>query len=467
MRRKLLLNLTTLFTLIITATTVTAQTKNEFSVKQAVDYGLKNSIQVKNALLDIKNQQQVNREVTSAAFPQISASAGLTHYYDIPVQPIPDFISPQFYNILTKNGVQNGNGQPITDPNHGVYPDLAFSFTLPWTSNIGVTLNQILFDGQVFVGLQAKNTVLNSFKKQAEVTQEQIKANVYKVYYQLVVAKKQQASIQANIDNISKQLNDTKEIYKNGFAEKLDVDKITVQLNNLQTQKEKIENQVSAGNAALKMLIGMPQKEELILTDTLNEDELKQNILDESYNYEDRKEFQLLSITTKMSQYNVKRYQLSKIPTLSGVASYGKNAFGTDFDFYKGTWYTSSYVGVNLKIPIFTGFNTNSKIQEAKIAVEKSKNSLEQLKQSIDNDVVQSRENMKTALATIDNQKQNIQLAESVFKSTQLKYAQGLGSNQEMYDAQTQLEIAQNNYYSSLYDAIVAKISYLQAVGKL
>jgi len=97
----------------------------------------------------------------------------------------------------------------------------------------------------------------------------------------------------------------------------------------------------------------------------------------------------------------------------------------------------------------------------------KMNNQLDQLKSSIDNDVAQSRINMKTALITMDSQKKNIDLAQQVYNSTKLKYDQGLGSNQEISTAQADLVTAQNNYYSSLYDAIIAKIDYLTASGKL
>jgi outer membrane protein len=451
---------------------VIAQTKSEFSAKQAVDYGLKNSIQVKNALLDIQNQEQNNREITSAAYPQINGSLGLTRYFNIPVQPIPDFISPLVDSALKKQQVINGNGQQIgslknTSPDTGSTKAIPVPFGTNWTGAATITLTQTIFDGQVFIGLQARSVALDFYKKEAEVTEDQIKANIYKVYYQLVVGQNQLASIQANIDQYEKLLHDTKEIYKNGFAEKLDIDKITVQLNNLQTQKQVIENQLAAGNAGLKFLINMPQKNELILTDTLSEDELKSNILDENYNYNDRKDIQLLTLSTKLNGYNVKRYEVSRLPTLSATAAYSKTAFGSEFNFINGDWYTTSFIGLNLNIPIFSGFYKSAKVQEAKIALQKSKNNLELLKQSVDNDVAQSRINMKSALATMDNQKQNIQLAQQVFNSTRLKYDQGLGSNQEIYDAQTQLEVAQNNYYGALYDAIIAKINYLQAVGKL
>ena len=258
--------------------TLMAQTKNEFSVKQAVDYGVKNSVIVKNALLDIKIQQENNREFTAIAYPQLNGSIGVNDYFDIPK------------TVFAGNPIALGT---------------------KFNANGGFDLSQILFDGQVFVGLKARSTAVALSTKTAEVTAEQIKANIYKVYYQLVVGKKQLGSIDANIERFEKLLNDVKAIFKNGFAEKLDVDKTQAQLNNLKTEKLKIESQLDAGNAALKYLMNMPQKEELILTDTLSDATLKSGILEETYNYNDRKDIQLLTIASKFNGFNVNRYQLS------------------------------------------------------------------------------------------------------------------------------------------------------------
>jgi len=446
MKKKILARIVLITAVTFSVTNVFAQTKNEFSVKQAVDYGLKNSAQVKNALLDIKIQQQVNKEVTSAAYPQLSATGTVNDYLDIPTTLVP----AEFFG-----------GTP------GTYAPVKFG--TKYTAAGQVDLQQILFDGQVFVGLQAKNTVLSFQSKTAEITQEKLKANIYKVYYQLVVGQKQMASLDANIDRYEKLLNDTREIYKNGFAEKLDVDKVNVQLNNIKTQRESVSNQLLAGYAGLKFLLNMPQKDSLVLTDTLSDDELKSNILDEAYNPDDNKEVQLATIGEKMNEYNVKRYKLSRIPTLSFSASYIKNAQRTSFDFFdkKGDWYTTSYIGLKLAIPIFNGFMKSAKIMEAKYTLEQSKNSLLAAKDMVDYNVTQSRTKMKSAMITMDNQKQNTGLAEQVYTTTKKKYEQGLGSNQEIYDAQTELQVAQNNYYNSVYDAIAAKIDYLQATGKL
>lgn len=444
-----------------------AQTKQALSVQQAVDYGIKNSATVKNALIDIKIQQQTNREFTANAYPQINGSASTTHYFNIPVTSLPNFISPATYQVLIDQGVKDGNGNPIKMPDEG-FGTIAARFGVPWIANAGIDVSQILFDGQVFVGLQARSTALKLSEATAAVTTEQIKANIQKIYYQLVVGQKQLGSIEANIDRFEKLLHDTKEIYKNGFAEKLDVDKVQVQLNNLQTEKVKVVNQLDAGNAGLKFLINMPQKDTLVLTDTLSEDELKANILDGSYSYNDRKEIQLLTYAAKLNGYNVKRYQLSRIPTIVAFGNYSKSAQRNSFNIFgKGEWFTSSLVGVKINVPIFDGFARRSKIESAKLSLQKTNNQIEQTKENIDYEVTQARLKMTSAMLTIDVQKQNTELAEKVYNTTKKKYEQGLGSNQEIYTAQTELKVAQNNYYSALYDAISAKIDYLKAVGKL
>lgn len=417
-----------------------------FTAKEAVDYAMSHAVQVKNALLDIKIQEQTNKGYTAQALPQISGNVSLTDFLSIATQLIP---------------AEFTGGAP------GTY--IPIKFGTKYNGTYGAALKQILFDGQVFVGLQARKTALKNAELTEKVTEEQIKTNVYKIYYQLVVAKRQVGTLDANIANYKKLLHDTKEIYKNGFAEKLDVNKVQVQLSNLETQKLKAQNQIDAGKQGLKFLMNVPQADEIILTDTLSDDEIKSNILDESYSYQDRKQFQLLETSIDLGKYNIKRYQLSKIPTLSFSANVNRNAQRNKFDFFKGgePWYGNSFLSFSLSVPIFDGGSRNANIATAKYNLMKLNNQLDQLKSSIDNDVAQARINFKTALLTMDAQEKNVSLAQEVYNSTKLKFEQGVGSNQEISTAQTDLVTAQNNYYSSLYDAIIAKIDYLTASGKL
>ncbi|MEO6228779.1 MAG: TolC family protein [Ferruginibacter sp.] len=427
--------------------TVFAQTTNEFTVKQAVDYGLKNAVQVKNALLDVLLQEQSNREITSAAYPQLNANGSFTDYLKIPTNLLPG----EFF------------GQPA-----GTF--IPVQFGTKYNANGGFTLTQILFDGQVFVGLQARKTSIDARRKAAEITQENIKANIYKVYYQLVVSKTQIELLDANLARLQKLDHDTREIYKNGFAEKLDVDKLSVQIANLQTEKLRALSSIQNGYTGLKVLMGMPQKDSLMLTDSLSDEQIKEGILESAdYKYTDRKDYQALLLNSKLNQYNIKRYQLSRIPTLSFNANYSKQAQRTNFDFFKsgGSWFTTSYIGLSLNIPIFNGFRINSQISQARLQLQQTQNQIEGLETSIDNDVSVAKNNFATATATMDYQKKNMELAELVYEQTKKKYEVGTGSSTEINTAQVDLKTAQTNYINAMYDAIIARIDLLKAVGKL
>jgi outer membrane protein len=321
----------------------------------------------------------------------------------------------------------------------------------------------------VFIGLQARDAAMDLARKTAEVTQEQIKANIHKIYYQLVVGRQQATTIDANIGRIEKLLSDTREIYKNGFAERLDVNKAEVTLTNLKTEKLRVENQLQVGLAGLKLLMGMPVTDQLVLTDTLSEAELKDNIVESSYAYADRKEYQQLELAGKLGVYNVKRYQLSRLPTVAAFGTYSKNAQRNKFDFFDSDqpWFTTALVGLKISVPIFEGNAKNARIRRAQLELQQTRNNMENLKLLIDNEVEQSRINMRSALASLEFQKKNMELAEQVYDQTKKKYEQGLGSNLEITNAQTEMRIAQNNYYSSLYDAIIAKVDFLRATGKL
>lgn len=438
---------------------------HRFSAEEAVQYALDHSVQVKNALLAIRSQKQTNKEITARALPQVSASGSINYNPEVAVQTFPNFIAASTYAVLVENNVQKGNGDPITMPED--FGTINAAFGSKFSLNAGVDFTQILFDGQVFVGLMARDAAIQNAKLSAEITKEDIEANVRKIYYQLIVGMQQLGTFDANITNYAQLLHDTRIIYENGFAEKLDVNKVQVQLANLKTQRLKAANQIHAGLEGLKFLMNIPMDDSLVLTETLTVKDLKSNILSEDYEFENITEYQQLQTLIDLAQYNVKRYQLSKLPTLTLSGNFSKSAQRQKFNFFEGPYFTSSFLALRLNVPIFSGFAKNAQIENARISLQQTKNNMQQLKSSIVKEVKQSRINMKTALYNMDTQSENVQLAEQVYEATKLKYEQGVGSNQEISTAQADLVTAQNNYYSSLYDAIIAKIDFLKATGKL
>jgi outer membrane protein len=432
------------FFLLVGIIQTSAQVRHEFTAQDAVAYAKKNNAQVKNALLDVLLQEQTNREITATAYPQISATLNGTGYIKLPTTLLPG----EFF------GQPPGTHIPV-------------KFGTKFNESGAVSLQQLLFDGQVFIGLQARDAAIDFSKKAQEVTEINIITNVYKVYYQLAASHNQIAILDANITSVEKLLNDTRKFFEGGFAEKLDVSKLEVQLANLKTERQKAQNTINNGFLGLKVLIGMPIQDSLILKEQISEVEIRNGVLDASnYRYSDRKEYQYAEIGKNLNQFNIRRYQLSKLPTVSMSASYSANRQSNSFGF-GDPWFKTSYVGMNVNIPIFSGGAKNARIRSAELQLEQTQNNLDALKISIDNDVRQAINNYSNALATLDDQKRNMQLAETVYSQTQLKFTNGIGSQTEISTAQSDLLVAQSNYILAMYDAIKAKIDFLRATGKL
>jgi len=419
---------------------------HEFSLDQCVEFAQKNNVQVKNSLLAVEVQAQVNREIAAAALPTITTSTGVVDYTKIPTSLLPAQIF----------GGPAGTFIPV-------------QFGTKFNANYGANLQQLLFDGQVFIALQARATSMKLQKQNAALTQEVIKANIYKIYYQLSASRTQLNILDANISRLNALAHDAEIMYKNGFAEKLDVDKVIVQLNNLETEKIKANNSVAIGYMGLKMLMGMPVKDSLILTDVINEKSLSNDILTESnFQYDVRKDFQYLSTAKSMNEFNVKRYQLSHLPTIALAGSYSKNAQRSKFDFFEGgNWFTTSLISLNISLPIFNGFATDARIKRTKIELKQTENQIESLKNNIDNEITQAKLNYISSVATVKFQKSNMELAERVYQQTKKKFEAGMGSNTEISSSQADLVSAQNNYMNALYSALIAKVDLLKATGKL
>jgi len=434
---------------LMSATNLIAQNDkpiHAFSLENCVDYAQKNNVQVKNALLSIDAQIQTNREIAATAFPTIGTNVGGTDYTKIPTSLLPAQIF----------GGAAGTFIPV-------------QFGTKFNANYGANFQQLLFDGQVFVALQARATSLEMQRKNAAVTEEAIKANIYKIYYQLSASKTQLNILDANIDRLNKLAHDAEIMYKNGFAEKLDVDKVSVQLNNLQTEKIKANNSVAIGYMGLKMLMGMPVKDSLVLTEVINEQSLSTDVLVENdFQYGIRKDFQYLNTIKKLSEYNIKRYQLSYLPTVNFSGAYSQNAMRSKFDFFEGgNWFTTSLLSLNVNLPLFNGFAREARVKRTKIELLQVENQIEALKNNIDNEITQAKLNYMSSVATVSFQKKNMQLAENVYQQTKKKFEAGTGSNTEISAAQADLVSAQNNFMNALYTALIAKVDLLKATGKL
>lgn len=461
-----------LVALLVVLNTITAyaQTDYQLSVQDAVNLALKNVAEVKNLRIDSLKQLAQNREIVGSALPQVTGSAQLTHYLTLPLILFPSTGATDVYRVLNQEGVRDGTGNVIQPKQE--FELNKFSFVQPWNASAGVSLNQLLFQPDVFVGLIARKTSMEYAKENIAVAEDKIREQVQKAYYQVLISEEQLQVLQQTLHRLEKLRADQQQLFKNGFIEKLDLDKTTVSFNNTKATETQLRNIIELGYASLKFTLGLAQTDKLSLTDKLTPELVKQNTLDDgTFDYNSRSEVRLLNNVQKLQQLDVRRNKLGSLPTLSFFYQFQQQGvLNKNFSAITGSnwfWFNSNLVGLNLSVPIFDFGVKKNKTQQAQYTLDKTNNILDNTKKAIDFEKNAAQINLRNAIINMDAQQKNLELAEHVYNTTKKKYEQGVGSSFEVLTADTELQRAQGNYFDALYQAVVAKISYLKATGKL
>ncbi len=414
------------------------------SLKQAIEEGLVNDFAIKNAKLDVEKTKAVNKEVEGMATPQINGSGNLIHNYILPTSLVPA-----------------SSFNPMAPPDLLLPVNFAQKFI--FTGEIQVT--QLLFNPAVFVGLKARKTIVALSEKNITRTELDVKEAITKAYYTVLVSKKRVELLESNITMLKQTKWTTEQMYKTGFVEKLDVERLTVSLNGLESEKNKVLALTELSENLLKFQIGIDLKQPIVLTEKLSEDETQnvEILLSEELKAENTIDYQVIMNNLKLTELDLQRYKLSRLPTISLFMNFGYNGPTNKFGNVK--FYEQGAQGLNISIPLSP--YKNPRATQAQIEIQKTKNSIELLKKQYQIKSYSLSVNLRNALDTYNIEKQNIALAEKVYKQTQKKYEAGTGSNLEIVTAYKDLVQAQTNYYGALYDIMLNKTEYLKALNRL
>ncbi|MBN8671411.1 MAG: TolC family protein [Chitinophagales bacterium] len=417
------------------------------SLEDAMKYAVKHNASTKNARLDLKIQKAKNAEITGIALPQVSAKGEFNDY----LNPIQSFVPAEF----------------IGGPS-GTF--VAVPFTPKFSATASASASQVLFDGSVMVALQARNAILKLYEHSVSMSEEELRYNVQKAYYAFVIAKQQFKILTNSMRIVRSSANDVKAIYQEGLTEKLEVDKITVQLNNLISDSIRIDGMMTVVEQLLKYQMGMDMEQQILLTDTtvdINMNTVSDMLSSADFDYQDRTEFKLMESKLNLNKYDLKRHKFSGLPSLAafGTAAYTYST-NTFSDVFKEQYIFYSLVGLQLRVPIFDGLQRHNRVVQAKYAVKKSENDLENLKLAIDFNLASSKTTLKNAIIASETKKRNLDLANSVLDVAYNKYKAGVGSNSEVTLAQAEMLKAQNDYFQSMLDVVNAKSDIQKALGK-
>ncbi len=438
----------------------------DFNLEQCISYANEHQTSILNATIDQKIAEAKVKETIGIGLPQISGTANFQDFLKVPKVLFPDFIGPAISGYLDDNVTDaSGNKLTVSPPDgQGGFQEL--SFQQKYNSSVGLSVNQLIFDGSYIVGLQASRTYKELSQKSLSRTLIETKVAVTKAYYMVLVNNKQLDLLNANVEQLKTQLDQTQALFDNGFAEKIDADRLRVIYNNLLTEKQNIERSLKVGITMLKFQMGMPVTDRLALSGKIEDVKLEKIAFRlDTTTYQNRIEYSLAQTAIKLNQLDLKRYKSQYLPSLaafgSGSYQYQNNNFKDLFD----QSFPSVVVGLQLNVPIFSGGQRYQKVKQAQFAVQKSQNDLFQAKNSINLDIENSITTYTNSVNSLESQQSNLDLANEVLRVTKIKYEQGVGSSIEVTQAQTSLKEAENNYINALYNAVVSKVDTEKATG--
>ncbi len=419
-----------------------ALAQQKITLGDALTFALQHNSKVRKARLDIDGGKYKVEEVRSQALPTITGNSALN------------------YNAIIGQQVVDFGGQTQT-----------LKFGQKWNSSAGIQLSQQLFNQQVFTGLQAAKSSAEYYNLTAQYTEEQVIELVANNYYQVLVNRQQLNVLDNNIKNVKVIEKIISNQFSNGLAKKIDVDRIKVNLTNLNTQREQTVNAIIQLENQLKFAMGMQVTNPIILPDTELTQVKELPLFTDSIALANRTEIKLLNNQDKLLKLQRKAYVSEYYPTLalSGNYTYSSQAGGFDFLSSNSTaiGFGSSAIGLTLKVPIFNGFLTRSKIRQADVNIEKAKEDRVETTNALNLAYENAKIQLRNSLNTIKAQQKNAELAQEIYNSTQNNYNNGLASLTDLLDTETSLTQAQNSYTQALLNYKIAEIQLIKSNGNI
>jgi len=452
-----------LFALFLSFNALLAQ--ESFTLQQAIDYGIKNSTAMRNIELDKSDAEFQIKETASIGYPQLNGQIGLTRYLQVPKSIIDNTKFPGFDQSVLPAPYNMGSIDDIP----GEFRYSEFTTGVKNTFSGQLDFSWLLYDRTYNIGLKAAKQLRKLVGSQVDAIKLDITNNIRQAYTATLIIDESKQTLENNIKNIDKTLFETRELYKAGFVEALDVERLEFSRSNLDVELDKLEDQRGLMYNALKYQMSYPVEEEIILIDNISTLLISAFEVDinEDIDITKRPEFQIFQERYKINEFNLERFRAAYYPNLVGFGSYGlslsRDRLFADTDI---GWLPASLVGLQVNVPIFDGFKNKYTIERAKISVEKIKNEEVELRRVLELQAYNARIEYKKVLQSIATAKKNLILAERIYDTTLIKYREGIGSSIEIIQAERDVYDAQASYNQAVYNLVVAKASLDNALGK-
>ena len=413
----------------------------QVSLEQAVAFGKDNNRQILNANREVQRAYKERWSTIAIGLPQVRANASYQNFIELPTSLIP----AQFF------GGKEGEFAEV-------------QFGTPQTVVAGVTLDQLIFDGSYLVGLEATKVYLAISENILEKTMLEIRKSIISTYSSILLVQENIKFLKKNRNSLEANLNEVRELFRNGFEEEESVEQLRLTLSGIETQLRYAQNTEKITFNMLKLLMGYPTTTPLTLTDTLETlttEGLFEEKFDTNPNLSGNIDIKIATNNLKSESLLFKFEKSKNLPRLSAFinGNYTGNSETFSFTESQQKWFGASLFGINLNVPVFSSLNRRSQSQKAKIAVDQAQTTLEETEERINIEFQAAQNEYRLAVETYFTNKENLALASRIEEKNQSKYFEGLSSSFELRQAQLQLYTAQNNYITAIQNVIQKKLN--------
>ncbi len=432
------------FLILSTALSTLAFSQTTYTLKQCIDYALKNHRSIKIAGNDVKVAYERKKEGQSAYLPQINGQIK----WDDNLQ-------------LQKSVIPALNFGGVTVPSQEV------QFGNQYNTLVGVQLDQYLYNKSFIDGIRAIKPSYELAELKKVKTEEDVIYNTITAYYQVLLINEQEKLLLLNEDRLNRTLPIIKLQYEKGVARKIDLDRVQVNVNNILAQKEILNTSRELALNNLKYNMSISLDSAIAIDTNYSKEIIDLNTYSDTSNIKNRIELRLLKKNLQLQNVLLKRTAAAYFPVLSFNARYAGQTFGNKFAPSFKNWSPIAAIGFRLDIPIFDGLRTASAVRQSKINIETLKENIAITEEGLQLQMKNSGTKYSNAVRDIEVNKTNMEMAKKVLDVVTLQYQKGTIAYTELLSSETAYKEAEQNYIKSFIDLLNAKLEIDKANGNL
>jgi len=350
--------------------------------------------------------------------------------------------------------------------------ELRVQFQQPENVTLGITAQQLVFNGTWLVGLEASKSYELLQQKNIRKTEIQIKEDVAKAYYLALVSAENVKILLESRAALSNTLRDTEAMYENGFTEKQDVDQLMLSVNEIDIQISYAEQQQRNVVDMLKMQIGFPISNELVLTDNIDgvvASDDSASLMNATFNSQNTIDYELTQQGLTMQKLNVKAKKSAYLPTLAAFLTFQTQAMRNEFNFFDTSkpYLYGNLWGLQLNVPILSGGQRKHAVSKADVEVRRYTDMLAFTQQATELEYRSARAEFDNANKVYESSKRSLKLANDIYNTSDIKYKEGIATSFDLTQRNTQVIQAKGAYIQATLGLLNAKTRLTKALNQL